>query len=200
MIKNIIFDFGGVLVDWNPHHLYDTYFGDKDSADWFLSNICTMDWNMQMDAGKPFEQGVAEKIAQYPQWEKEIRLYWERWIDMMGDTIPNMYDWILQLKQQGYAIYGLTNWSTETFIQVKDKYSIFQLMDGIVMSGEERVTKPDAKIYHILLNRYQLAPEECVFFDDNLNNVIAAQNIGIHAVQFQSTEQAKRELSKVTLS
>lgn len=200
MIKNIIFDFGGVLVDWNPHHLYDTYFGDKDSADWFLGNICTMDWNMQMDAGKPFEQGVAEKIAQYPQWEKEIRLYWERWIDMMGDTIPNMYDWILQLKQQGYAIYGLTNWSTETFIQVKDKYSIFQLMDGIVMSGEERVTKPDAKIYHILLNRYQLAPEECVFFDDNLNNVIAAQNIGIHAVQFQSTEQAKRELSKVTLS
>lgn len=200
MIKNIIFDFGGVLVDWNPHHLYDTYFGDKDSADWFLSNICTMDWNMQMDAGKPFEQGVAEKIAQYPQWEKEIRLYWERWIDMMGDTIPNMYDWILQLKQQGYAIYGLTNWSTETFIQVKDKYSIFQLMDGIVMSGEERVTKPDAKIYHILLNRYQLSPEECVFFDDNLNNVIAAQNIGIHAVQFQSTEQAKRELSKVTLS
>ena len=200
MIKNIIFDFGGVLVDWNPHHLYDTYFGDKDSADWFLSNICTMDWNMQMDAGKPFEQGVAEKIAQYPQWEKEIRLYWERWIDMMGDTIPNMYDWILQLKQQGYAIYGLTNWSTETFIQVKDKYSIFQMMDGIVMSGEERVTKPDAKIYHILLNRYQLAPEECVFFDDNLNNVIAAQNIGIHAVQFQSTEQAKRELSKVTLS
>ena len=147
MIKNIIFDFGGVLVDWNPHHLYDTYFGDKDSADWFLSNICTMDWNMQMDAGKPFEQGVAEKIAQYPQWEKEIRLYWEHWIDMMGDTIPNMYDWILQLKQQGYAIYGLTNWSTETFIQVKDKYSIFQLMDGIVMSGEERVTKPDAKIY-----------------------------------------------------
>lgn len=200
MIKNIIFDFGGVLVDWNPHHLYDTYFGDKDSADWFLSNICTMDWNMQMDAGKPFEQGVAEKIAQYPQWEKEIRLYWEHWIDMMGDTIPNMYDWILQLKQRGYAIYGLTNWSTETFIQVKDKYSIFQLMDGIVMSGEERVTKPDAKIYHILLNRYQLAPEECVFFDDNLNNVIAAQNIGIHAVQFQSTEQAKRELSKVTLS
>lgn len=200
MIKNIIFDFGGVLVDWNPHHLYDTYFDDKDSADWFLSNICTMDWNVQMDAGKPFEQGVAEKIAQYPQWEKEIRLYWERWIDMMGDTIPNMYDWILQLKQQGYAIYGLTNWSTETFIQVKDKYSIFQLMDGIVMSGEERVTKPDAKIYHILLNRYQLAPEECVFFDDNLNNVIAAQNIGIHAVQFQSTEQAKRELSKVTLS
>lgn len=200
MIKNIIFDFGGVLVDWNSHHLYDTYFGDKDSADWFLSNICTMDWNMQMDAGKPFEQGVAEKIAQYPQWEKEIRLYWERWIDMMGDTIPCMYDWILQLKQQGYAIYGLTNWSTETFIQVKDKYSIFQLMDGIVMSGEERVTKPDAKIYHILLNRYQLAPEECVFFDDNLNNVIAAQNIGIHAVQFQSTEQAKRELSKVTLS
>lgn len=200
MIKNIIFDFGGVLVDWNPHHLYDTYFDDKDSADWFLSNICTMDWNVQMDAGKPFKQGVAEKIAQYPQWEKEIRLYWERWIDMMGDTIPGMYDWILQLKQQGYTIYGLTNWSTETFIQIKDKYSIFQLMDGIVMSGEERVTKPDAKIYHILLNRYQLAPEECVFFDDNLNNVIAAQNIGIHAVQFQSMEQAKCELPKITLS
>lgn len=200
MIKTIIFDFGGVLVDWNPHHLYDPYFGDADTADWFLKNICTMDWNIQMDGGKPFQQGVAEKIVEHPKWEKEIRLYWERWIDMMGDTIPKMYDWILQLKQEGYAIYGLTNWSIETFPLVKDKYAIFKLMDGIVMSGEEKVTKPDAKIYHILLNRYQLAPEECVFFDDNLNNVIAAQNIGIHAVQFQSMEQAKCELPKITLS
>lgn len=200
MIKNIIFDFGGVLVDWNPHHLYDSYFGDVDSAEWFLKNICTMDWNVQMDAGKPFQQGIEEKITEYPKWEREIRLYWERWIDMMGETIPNMYDWILQLKQEGYAIYGLTNWSIETFPLVKDKYAIFKLMDGIVMSGEEKVTKPDPKIYNILLDRYQLLPDECVFFDDNINNVIAARNIGIHAIQFQSMEQAKESLSLITHS
>lgn len=200
MIKNIIFDFGGVLVDWNPHHLYDSYFGDVDSAEWFLKNICTMDWNVQMDAGKPFQQGIEEKITEYPKWEREIRLYWERWIDMMGETIPNMYDWILQLKQEGYAIYGLTNWSIETFPLVKDKYAIFKLMDGIVMSGEEKVTKPDPKIYNILLDRYQLLPDECVFFDDNINNVIAARHIGIHAIQFQSMEQAKESLSLITHS
>ena len=197
MIKNIIFDFGKVLVDWDPHHLYDSYFGDVDSAEWFLKNICTMDWNVQMDAGKPFQQGIEEKITEHPKWEREIRLYWERWIDMMGETIPNMYDWILQLKQEGYAIYGLTNWSIETFPLVKDKYAIFKLMDGIVMSGEEKVIKPDLKIYHILLNRYQLIPEECVFFDDNINNVTAARNIGIHAIQFQSMEQAKESLSLI---
>ena len=197
MIKNIIFDFGKVLVDWDPHHLYDSYFGDVDSAEWFLKNICTMDWNVQMDAGKPFQQGIEEKITEYPKWEREIRLYWERWIDMMGETIPNMYDWILQLKQEGYAIYGLTNWSIETFPLVKDKYAIFKLMDGIVMSGEEKVIKPDLKIYHILLNRYQLIPEECVFFDDNINNVTAARNVGIHAIQFQSMEQAKESLSLI---
>ena len=200
MIKNIIFDFGKVLVDWDPHHLYDSYFGDVDSAEWFLKNICTMDWNVQMDAGKPFQQGIEEKITEYPKWEREIRLYWERWIDMMGETIPNMYDWILQLKQEGYAIYGLTNWSIETFPLVKDKYAIFKLMDGIVMSGEEKVTKPDPKIYNILLDRYQLLPDECVFFDDNINNVIAARNIGIHAIQFQSMEQAKESLSLITHS
>ena len=200
MIKNIIFDFGGVLVDWNPHHLYDSYFGDVDSAEWFLKNICTMDWNIQMDVGKPFQQGVEEKIAEYPKWEQEIKLYSDRWIDMMGDTIPHMYDWILQLKEEGYAVYGLTNWSIETFPLVKDKYAIFKLMDGIVMSGEEKVTKPDPKIYNILLDRYQLLPDECVFFDDNINNVIAARNIGIHAIQFQSMEQAKESLSLITHS
>ena len=198
MIKNIIFDFGGVLVDWNPHHLYDSYFGNSETADWFLQNICTMDWNIQMDAGKTFQQGVAERIALYPKREKEIRLYWDGWIEMMGDTIPHMYEWILQLKQQGYAVYGLTNWSKETFPMVQDKYAIFKLMDGIVMSGEEKVAKPDPKIYHALLDRYQLIPEECVFFDDNINNVNAANHIGIHAVQFFSMEQAQKALLKIT--
>ena len=192
MIKNIIFDFGRVLVDWIQHYLYDPYFGSKEKTDWFIQHICTIEWNNQTDVGKTFAQAIAEKTAEFPEWEKEIRMYGDQWIQMIGDPIPGMYEWILRLKQDGYSIYGLTNWSTETFPLVRHRFPVFDLLDGIVMSGEEKIAKPDHRIYHILLSRYQLSPHECVFIDDNAHNIAAAQALGIHGIQFFSAEQAQQ--------
>ena len=141
MTRNIIFDFGAVLVDWNPHYVFDNYFGDRDKADRFLSEICNMEWNSQMDAGKPFDQGVAELSAVHPEWKKEIELYRDRWTDMMGDAVPGMYDLVKSLKDRGLKIYGLTNWSAETFYRICGNYPVFSLLDGKVVSGEEHVIK-----------------------------------------------------------
>ena len=191
MIKNVIFDFGCVLVNWSQHNLYDTYFGNSEKTDWFIQNICTWEWNNQTDIGKTFASSVEEKIAEFPEWEKEICMYWERWEDMIGGAVEGMLDWICELKKAGYKVYGLSNWSAETFPLVKDKFPIFKMMDGIVISGEELIAKPDHRIYQILLNRYNLQANECVFVDDRQGNIDAAKELGIHGITFINCEQAK---------
>lgn len=195
-MKNIVFDFGGVLVDWNPHHLYDKYFGSVEKAEWFLNNICLYSWNIQMDGGKPFAEGVAELQAQYPEWSEAIAIYHTRWIEMMGGEIAGMADIVKRLKEAGYGVYGLTNWSSETFPLVKDKYAIFKQLDGMVVSGEEHLLKPDAAIYKCLLERYNLQAEESLFVDDNLANVEGARAVGMQGVQFKSAEELERTLKE----
>jgi 2-haloacid dehalogenase len=192
MIKNVIFDFGCVLVYWSQHNLYDTHFGSKEKTDWFVDNICTWEWNNQTDLGKSFAESVAEKVAEYPEWETEIRMYWERWEDMLNGEVPGMKEWICELKNAGYKVYGLSNWSHETFPMVKDKYEAFSMMDGIVMSGEELIAKPDLRIYKILLERYGLKAEECVFIDDRKENIIAGEQVGIRGIIFEDCEQVKQ--------
>ena len=192
MIKHVIFDFGCVLVNWDQHNLYDPYFGSKEKTDWFIDNICTWEWNNRTDVGVPIAQVVAEKIAEFPEWEKEIRMYWDEWEKMIGGAVEGMEQWIEELRSEGYGIYGLTNWSTETFPLVKDKYTVFGMMDGIVMSGEEKIGKPDLNFYKILLDRYGLKAEECVFIDDRQSNIAAAEALGIRGIVFESCEQTKQ--------
>ena len=188
MIKNIIFDYGGVLLDWNPHYLYDPYFGNKDKAEWFLTNICTYEWNAQHDNGKPVAEGTAELIALHPEWEKEIRLYYDDFMGMMGGQIPGMEDLVKDLKAKGYRIFGLSNWSEETFSQVRHVYPILDLMEDMVISGIEHVMKPDHRIFELALNRFGIKAEETVFIDDNPNNVQAANEVGIQGILFQSKD------------
>lgn len=196
-MKNIVFDFGGVLVDWNPHHLYDKYFGSREKAEWFLNNICLYSWNLQMDGGKPFAEGVAELQAEHPEWSEAIAIYHTRWIEMMNGEIEGMVSVIRRLKMAGYGVYGLTNWSAETFPMVRDTYPVFQEFDGIVVSGEEHLLKPDAAIYKCLLERYALQAEESLFVDDNADNVAGARNVGMKAIQFTSAVELERELKDV---
>lgn len=196
-MKNIVFDFGGVLVDWNPHHLYDKYFGSREKAEWFLNNICLYSWNLQMDGGKPFAEGVAELQAEHPEWSEAIAIYHTRWIEMMNGEIEGMASVIRRLKAAGYGVYGLTNWSAETFPMVRDTYPVFQEFDGIVVSGEEHLLKPEEAIYKCLLERYDLQAEESLFVDDNADNVAGARNVGMKAIRFTSAEELERELKDV---
>ena len=119
-IKNIVFDFGGVLVDWNPRYLYDKYFGDAEQSQWFLDNICLYSWNLQMDGGKPFAEGVKELQAEHPEWSEAIAIYHTRWVEMMGGEVAGTADVLRRAKAAGYKIYGLTNWSAETFPMIRD--------------------------------------------------------------------------------
>ncbi|MBQ6299376.1 MAG: HAD family phosphatase [Bacteroidales bacterium] len=194
MIKNIIFDFGAVLVDWNPHYVYDPYFGDRQKADWFIENICTAAWNKELDGGKPFSQGVAELSAQYPEWAKEIALYHRDWKKMMGGPIPGMYELVADLKKAGYGIYGLTNWASETFYTIVDDYPVFGLLDGMVVSGDVRLLKPDAAIFRCLLDKYGLKADESIFIDDNAENVEGAAAAGVEAHRFVDAGELRRWL------
>ena len=197
MIRNIIFDFGSVLVDWNPERLYGPYFNDDAKMRYFLTEICPHAWNAQADTGRSTAEITEERIAVYPEWEKEIRMYFGQWIKMMGEQIPGMQELVEELKDRGYGLYGLTNWSAETFPLVKDNYPVFRLLDGIVVSGEEKIAKPDPGIFRILLQRYGLKPEECLFIDDNPGNVSTGESLGIRGLVFTSAAALKSRLAEV---
>ncbi len=197
MVHNIVFDFGAVLVDWNPRRLYEPYFNDSRKTDFFLEKICPFEWNTSADAGRPLSEVTQERVLLYPEWEKEIRMYFGQWIKMMGDEIPGMEDLLRELKSYGYPLYGLSNWSAETFHLVLERYPVFSLLDGYVISGEVHCVKPDEKIYRTLLERYALKAEECVFIDDRAENIAAARAIGMQGIVFESEPKLREALSPV---
>lgn len=182
-IRNVIFDFGGVLVDWNPRHLFKDYFKTEEEMEYFLKNICTDEWNSRQDAGRSLAEGTALLQKQFPEFAEPIGMYYGQWDKMIGGEISGNVELLKKLKSQGYKLYGLTNWSCETLPRVRNRYDFFKLFDGIVVSGEEHIVKPDPRIYQILLDRYKLVPEECVFLDDSARNVEAARKLGISAIQ-----------------
>jgi 2-haloacid dehalogenase len=149
-----------------------------------------------MDGGKPFAEGVAELTAQYPEWAEAIEIYHTRWGEMIGGEVEGTADLVRRLKAAGYGVYGLTNWSMETYPMIRDRYEVFSLFDGIVVSGEEYLLKPDKAIYNCLLERYGLQPEESIFLDDNADNVAGAEAVGMKALRFESALQAEQELKE----
>lgn len=194
MIKNIIFDFGGVLLDWNPRYLYKSYFNNDEEMEHFLADICNGEWNIKQDAGRPFAEAVKELQAKYPEYAEAIQMYDDDWEKMLKCELPESIDLLKELKSMGYGIYGLTNWSAEKIGYAFANYSFFSLFDGIVVSGVEKVVKPDRKIYEILLERYSLKPGECVFIDDNQDNVDMAKVLGINAIRFDNIGNVKEYL------
>ena len=177
--------------------MYDAYFGDPEKAEWFVTNICTAAWNRELDGGKPFAQGVAELSAQYPEWALEIELYHRDWKKMMGGAIPGMYELVSELKARGYGVYGLTNWASETFYTIINDYPVFSLLDGMVVSGDVRLLKPDAAIFHCLLDKYGLKAEESLFIDDNAENVEGAAAAGLAALRFTDAASLREALSEI---
>ena len=183
------------MLDWDPHHLYDPYFGDRAKTDWFLQNICTIEWNTQMDGGKPIAVGVAELSAKFPEWSREISMFFTDWIKMIGGPIPGMLEFVKEMKAAGHGVYGLSNWSAETFPLIKDEYPVFQLLDGMVVSGYEKLLKPQPEIYELLMKRYSLRAADCVFIDDNAANAAGAEAVGIRGIHFTGLEDLRSALS-----
>jgi 2-haloacid dehalogenase len=195
-IKNIIFDLGGVLVDWNPDKVFIKVFeGDKQKMEYFYAEVCTHDWNENQDAGYPMAKATEERVALFPEFEKEIRMYYDRWDEMLGDQIQGTVDILKKLTNSTeYKVVALTNWSHETFPKAIKKFEFLQWFEGILVSGVEKTRKPFPEIYELTLNRFDLKAEESLFIDDNLRNVEAARALGIHSIQFHSPEQLAQEL------
>ena len=195
MIKNVVFDFGGVLVDWDPRYFYRKIFATEAEVEYFLTNVCTPAWNAQTDADMTFAEAIETLVPKFPQYEREIRLYFEGWPDMLHAEIPESILLKATLRAEGYRLYGLTNWSAETMPIAKRKFTFMNGFDGVVVSGEEGIKKPDPKIFQLLLDRYNLRPEETVFFDDHIENIIAARELGIHGILFKDAAQAEHDLN-----
>jgi 2-haloacid dehalogenase len=194
-INTIIFDLGGVLIDWNPRYVYRTIFKTEEEIDWFFENVATNDWNENQDAGYPIAKATEELIAQHPKWEKEIQAFYGRWTEMLGGPIPATVEIFRQLKKiPGLKTYALTNWSAETFHIALERYDFLHWFDGRVVSGEEKTRKPFHVFYQKLLDRYNVDPATSLFIDDNLRNVKAAEELGIKGIYFENPDQLKKEL------
>ena len=186
-IDTIIFDLGGVLIDWNPEYVYlDVFDGDRKKMQWFFDTICTSEWNENQDAGYPMAKATEERIALFPEHEDLIRIFYGRWVDMLGNAITETVEILDKLiKTKKYKIVALTNWSHETFPIALDRFEFLHWFEGIVVSGVEQTRKPFADIYHITLERYNINAENSIFIDDNLRNVNAANSLGINGVHFK---------------
>ena len=188
MIKNIIFDYGNVLVDWNPAYLFLPVFnGDEDKCRYFTDHICNREWFTRMDQGEDMDVCVAELQAQHPEYADAIALFRERWFDMCHGDIPGMLEIIQDLKTKGIGVYGLTNWPAATFTEARRRFKTLASIDKYVVSSAVKLAKPEPEIFQLLLAKYSLNPLECVFIDDRVDNVNAAKALGMSGIVYPGT-------------
>lgn len=193
--ETIVFDLGGVLIDWNPVYVYRQIFSTEEEANWFLQNITTGDWNENQDAGKPLADATEELIKQFPEHEENIRIFYDRWEEMLGGPIDDTVEIFSELRNNtDKKIYALTNWSAETFPVALKKYDFLHWFDGLLVSGEEKTRKPFMDIYEKLLERFSINPESAIYIDDNKRNLYPAQELGMHIIHFTSPQQLREEL------
>ena len=196
----VVFDLGGVLLQWNPRYLYRKLFaGDDDAMEAFLGSVCTEAWNERQDAGRTFADGVAELLPAHADKSELIEAFGRRFDEMIPGAIDGTVEIFHELKRAGVPLYALSNWSAETFPPQRRRFEFLAAFDGIVVSGEEGFIKPDPRIFRILLERYRIAPDMAVFIDDNPRNAQAASALGIHGIHFRSPEALRRELEALGL-
>lgn len=200
MINTIIFDLGKVLINWEPRNLFRKIFSDEKEMEYFLAKICTMDWNEQQDAGRSWQDGIDLLVPQFPKYKKEINAYFDRWEEMLDGEISGTVQILKELKASGkYHIYGLTNWSAETFPIAVKQFEFLNWFEGILVSGSEGIKKPDPAIYELLLERYSIDRKTALFIDDSLRNVAAAEKIGIKSIHFIGPENLKSSLHELEI-
>ena len=198
-INTIIFDLGNVLIDWSPSHLYDKIFHDKKEKEYFLKKNCNMEWHSLQDAGRSPQDATEELVKQHPEYAQPIRAFYTRWKEMFGGPIEGSVQILKELKEKGYRLYALSNWNVELYNQTVDDYPFLQWFDGKVLSGEEKLIKPDAKIFRLLIKRFDITPQQAVFIDDNKHNVAAAEKVGIKGIRFVNAGTLRQQLTSLAI-
>lgn len=193
MIRNVIFDFGNVLIDWQPRYLFLPFFGgDEAKCDYFTSHICNREWFTRIDSGETMDSCVADLQRRFPDWADAIAAFRDRWFEMIHGEIPGMLELIQELKAKGIGVYGLTNWPNETFDEARRRYKTIGSIDNIIVSSRVHLAKPGLDIYRLLLDKFGLKAGECVFIDDRADNVNAAVTIGMSGIVFPGTAEQTR--------
>ncbi len=192
----IVFDFGGVLLHWDPRHVYRKRFSSAEAMEAFLVEIGFAAWNLEQDRGRPFAVGVAELSRRFPQYADLIRAYHEHWEESIAGPISGTVALLAALKRAGYPLYGLSNWSAETFARIRPRYAFFDWFDAMVISGQVGLVKPDPAIFALLLGRVGRAAKECLFIDDGEDNIAAARALGFQTIRYETSEQLEVELCR----
>jgi 2-haloacid dehalogenase len=200
-IKAIVFDLGGVLIDWNPRHLYRKIFASDDARmEQFLKTVCPLEWNELQDAGRALSTATESRVREYPEWEEEIRAYYGRWEEMIAGEIPGTAQLLTELAHLGVRLFALSNWSLETFGLISAKFPVLEAFEEIFLSGNAKVAKPDARFYEYALGRIDLPRSELLFVDDNVRNVVAAQMLGLPSLTFTDALQLRSKLRSLKLN
>lgn len=198
-VDTVVFDLGGVLVDWDPRHLYRQLFDDDEDMERFLGEICTLEWHVAHDLGHDVARSCAELAEQHPDHAELIRAWAERSEDMIGGVIEGTVSILKTLKDAGVPCYALSNMERDTFPVRQDRFEFMRWFDGYVISGLEGVVKPDPRIFELLIERFALEPSRTVFIDDSPANVHAARRTGLRAVRFVSPDDLRSELVRLGL-
>ncbi|MFA9441830.1 HAD family hydrolase [Uliginosibacterium sp. sgz301328] len=198
-IDTVVFDLGNVMIPWDPRVLYRKLLQDEAAVDAFLRDICPPAWNAHQDRGRPIAQGVAEHVAQHPEHEALIRAYYDRWNETIGEAIEGSVALMRELKAKGLHVFALTNWSGETFPRARVRFPFLAEFEGIVVSGDEMMIKPEPEIYQVLFERYGIEPTRAVFIDDSIANVEAARAQGMKGIHFRNPEALRVELRELGL-
>jgi 2-haloacid dehalogenase len=199
-VDTVVFDLGGVLVDWNPRHLYRKIFvGDEPAMEAFLADVCNTAWNEKQDRGRPWAEAVAEAIALHPAHASSIRAYRERWDEMLNGALEETVQVLDELHRGGVRLLALTNWSAETFHVAQERFGFLAKFEGVLVSGQEGLMKPEPEIFQLLIRRYGLTPSRTLFIDDVSKNVDAATEQGLRAVQFIGAQQLRNDLKQFGL-
>ena len=199
-VSAVVFDLGGVLIDWDPRYLYRSLFGGDEAAmERFLATVCTPEWNRGQDAGRPWSEAIASLVAEHPEHADLIRAFWDRWPETLGDAIDPTVDVLAELRAAGIPLYALSNWSAETFPIARPRYPFLDWFDGIVISGEVGAAKPDPRIYQALVERHGLDPASLAFVDDVPANVAAAEDLGMRGLTFTSAASLRQDLEALGL-
>ena len=191
-----LFDLGGVFFDWDPKHFFNNIFSSSEELDYFLSIVCNDEWNVQQDAGRTIKEAEEEIIPKFPQYEKQIKMYYANHRKMIKGVFFDSIEILNKLKKNNYFCYVLSNWSAETFIGMTEDYPFLKQFDGLLISGQDNLIKPDPAIYKLAIQRFDLDPEKTVFIDDKLENVEAAKKLNFHTIHLVNPKTINAEIKK----